>query len=43
MKLTTRNHAATSKAQAPAMTITSDKPPAELAEQFSVHPAQITE
>ena len=43
MKRTPRNHGATFKAQVALAAIKGDKTLAELAEQFSVHPAQITE
>lgn len=42
MKRTRRNHGATFKAQVDLTAIKGDKPLAELAEQFSVHPTQIT-
>jgi len=43
MKRTRRNHAATFKAQVALAAIKGDKTLTELAEQFSVHPTQITE
>lgn len=43
MKRTRRNHGATFKAQVAVAAIKGDKTLAELAEQFSVHPTQITE
>ena len=43
MKRPGRNHGATVKAQAAFAAIKGDKTLAELAEQFSVHPTQITE
>ncbi len=43
MKRTRRNHGATFKAQVAVAAIKGDKTLTELAEQFSVHPTQITE
>ena len=43
MKKTRRNHGATFKAQVALAAVKGGKPLAELAEQFSVHPTQITE
>lgn len=43
MKRTRRNHGATFKAQIAFAAIKGDKTVAELAEQFSVHPTQITD
>ena len=43
MKRPRRNHGATFKAQVVLAAIKGDKTLAELAEQFSVHPTQITE
>ena len=43
MKRTRRNHGATFKAQVAVAAIKGDKTLAELAEQFSVHPTQITD
>ena len=43
MKSTRRNHGATFKAQVAVAAIKGDKTLTELAEQFSVHPTQITE
>ncbi|MDI3463858.1 MAG: Mobile element protein [Nitrospira sp.] len=43
MKRTRRNHGATFKAQMALAAVKGDKTLAELAEQFSVHPTQITE
>ena len=43
MKRTRRNHGATLKAQVALAAVKGDKTLAELAEQFSVHPTQITE
>jgi transposase len=43
MKRTRRNHGATFKAQVAVAAVKGDKTLAELAEQFSVHPTQITE
>ncbi len=43
MKRTRRNHGAAFKAQVALAAIKGDKTLAELAEQFSVHPTQITE
>jgi len=43
MKRTRRNHGATFKAQVALAAVKGDKTLAELAEQFSVHPTQITE
>ena len=43
MKRMRRSHGATFKAQVALATIKGDKTLAELAEQFSVHPTQITE
>ena len=43
MKRTRRNHGATFKAQVAMAAINGDKTLAELAEQFRVHPTQITE
>ena len=43
MKRTRRNHGPTFKAQVAVAAIKGDKTLAELAEQFSVHPTQITE
>ena len=43
MKRTRRNHGATFKAQVALAAVTGDKTLAELAEQFHVHPTQITE
>ena len=43
MKRTRRNHGATVKAQVALAAVKGDKTMAELAEQFSVHPTQITE
>lgn len=43
MKRMRRNHGATFKAQVAVAAIKGDKTLAELAEQFSVHPTQITE
>ena len=43
MKSTRRNHGAACKAQVALAAVKGDKTRAELAEQFSVHPTQITE
>lgn len=43
MKRTRRNHGATFKAQVALAVLKGDKTLAELAEQFQVHPTQITE
>ena len=43
MKCTRRNHGATFRAQVAVAAIKGDKTLADLAEQFSVHPTQITE
>jgi len=43
MKRTRRNHRATFKAQVALAAVKGDKTLAELAEQFRVHPTQITE
>ena len=43
MKRTRRNHGATCKAQVALAAVKGDKTLAELAEQFRVHPTQITE
>ena len=43
MKKTRRNHGATFKAQVALAAVKGDKTLAELAEQFQVHPTQITE
>jgi transposase-like protein len=43
MKRTRRNHGATFKAQVAVAAVKGDKTLAELAEQFSVRPTQITE
>ena len=43
MKRTRRNHGATFKAQVALAAVKGDKTLAELAEQFHVHPTQITE
>ena len=43
MKRTRRNHGATFKAQVALAAVKGDKTLAELAEQFGVHPTQITE
>ena len=43
MKRTRRNHGATFKAQVALAAVKGDKTLAELAEQFRVHPTQITE
>ena len=43
MKRTRRNHEATFKAQVALAAVKGDKTLAELAEQFQVHPTQITE
>ncbi len=43
MKRTRRNHGAAFKAQVALAAVKGDKTLAELAEQFSVHPTQITE
>jgi transposase-like protein len=43
MKRTRRNHGVSFKAQVAVAAIKGDKTLAELAEQFSVHPTQITE
>ena len=43
MKRTRRNHGATFKAQVALAAVKGDKTTAELAEQFKVHPTQITE
>ena len=43
MKRTRRNHGATFKAQMALAAVKGDKTLAELAEQFGVHPTQITE
>ena len=43
MKRTRRNHGATGKAHVALAAVNGDKTRAELAEQFQVHPTQITE
>lgn len=43
MKRTRRNHGATFKAQVALTALKGDKTLADLAEQFQVHPTQITE
>jgi transposase len=43
MKRTSRNHGATFKAQVAVAAVKGDKTRAEIAEQFHVHPTQITE
>ena len=43
MKRTNRNHGATFKSRVALATVKGDKTLAELAEQFRVHPTQITE
>ena len=43
MRRTRRNHGATFKAQVALAAVKGDKTLAELAEQFSVHPTQITD
>ena len=43
MKRPRRNHGATVKAQVALAAVKGDKTSAELAEQFKVHPTQITE
>ena len=43
MKRTRRNHGATFKAQVALAAVNGDKTLAELAEQFRIHPTQITE
>ena len=43
MKSTRRNHGATFKAQVAVAAVKGDKTLAELAEQFGVHPTQITD
>ena len=43
MKRTRRNHGATFKAQVAVAAVKGDKTLAEIAEQFHVHPTQITE
>ena len=43
MKRTRRNHGATFRAQVALAAVKGDKTLAELAEQFSIHPTQITE
>ena len=43
MKRTRRNHGATCKAQMALAAVKGDKTLADLAEQFQVHPTQITE
>ena len=43
MKQTRRNHGATFKAQVALAVVNGDKTRAELAEQFRVHPTQITD
>ena len=43
MKRTRRNHGATFKAQVALAAVKGDKTRAELAEQFRVHPTQITD
>jgi transposase-like protein len=42
MRRTRRNHGATFKAPVAVPAIKGEKTPAELAEQFDVHPSQIT-